>query len=136
MKYYLYSFISKIAHFIFGKQKIKLLLEYGYWKVKKLQERIFTNDHYEFLYTEVFGMDTDFYRNKKILDIGCGPRGSLEWADNAGLRVGLDPLVTKYVKLGIGIHAMDYVQGFSEDIPFPGNYFDVVSSFNSLARVS
>ena len=30
-------------------------------------------------------------------DIGCGPRGSLEWATMAAERVGLDPPVNKYL---------------------------------------
>ena len=38
-----------------------------------------------------FNLDKSFYKNKRILDVGCGPRGSLEWDDMALERVGLDP---------------------------------------------
>jgi len=50
----------------------------------------------EFL--DYFGLSKDFYKGKKILDIGCGPRGSLEWADMTLERVGLDPPGRKILK--------------------------------------
>jgi ubiquinone/menaquinone biosynthesis C-methylase UbiE len=75
------------------------------------------------------------YRGKRILDIGCGPRGSLEWADVAAKRVGLDPLAEQYLALGAGQHKMQYVAAYSESIPFPDGHFDVVCSFNSLDHV-
>src|SRR5262249_34574688 len=93
------------------------------------------NDHYEPYYTFCFGLDKSFYRGKKILDIGCGPRGSLEWAEEASERVGLDPLVDSYRKLGIDRLKMRFVKANSEEIPFPDGYFDVVSSINSLDHV-
>lgn len=46
---------------------------------------------------------------RRVLDVGCGPRGSLEWADRARVRVGLDPLVDAYRELGVADHAMGYV---------------------------
>jgi hypothetical protein len=42
----------------------------------------------------------DFFKGKKFLDIGCGPRGSLEWASQATTRVCADPLAVQYGKLG------------------------------------
>ena len=69
------------------------------------------------------------------MDIGCGPRGSLEWADNTKERIGLDPLAKKYLKLGANQHAMKYVIGTSEDIPFSNNCFDIITSLNSLDHV-
>jgi ubiquinone/menaquinone biosynthesis C-methylase UbiE len=86
-------------------------------------------------YTDVFGLTTDDYAGKKILDIGCGPRGSLEWANMAEERVGLDPLADKYMKLGAANHKMTYVASPSEQIPFPDGHFDIVTSFNSLDHV-
>src|SRR5690349_8834862 len=67
--------------------------EMAYWKKKKDEEGELRNDHYKFLYTTHWDLDDQYYAGKKILDIGCGPRGSLEWADQAAERIGLDSLV-------------------------------------------
>src|SRR5579864_1254534 len=79
--------------------------EMDFWKKKYLESNgIFSNAHYEHFYTSYFGIDAEEYKGRAILDIGCGPRGSLEWADQAKERIGLDPLVKQYRKLGIGAH--------------------------------
>lgn len=117
-----------------GPKKSKYAAELNYWK-GKAKDGPLANVGYVSYFTTVFGLDKEFYRNKKILDIGCGPRGSLEWADTASETVGLDPLVDSYKKLGASEHRMKYVQAFSEEIPFPDGHFDVVSSINSLDHV-
>jgi SAM-dependent methyltransferase len=89
----------------------------------------------EWTYTELFGLDHDWYRGKRVLDIGCGPRGSLDWATQATARVGLDPLAEEYLALGADAEAMDYVEGVAEAMPFQDASFDVVGSFNSLDHV-
>jgi len=100
-----------------------------------MKEKKFSNSHFEYFYTKHFGLDKSFYTDKKILDIGCGPRGSLNWANNASQKVGLDPLASKYLKLGIDSSQMEYVTGYSENIPFENDFFDIVCSFNSLDHV-
>lgn len=109
--------------------------ELKFWKGRQRREGTFRNDYYEYFYTGWFGLTRDFYIGKNILDIGCGPRGSLEWADGALDRVGVDPLADEYVKLNGGTHKMRYVQSGSEHMPFRDGYFDVVCSFNSLDHV-
>jgi SAM-dependent methyltransferase len=94
-----------------------------------------SNAHYEALFTAQFGIARDWYHGKRMLDLGCGPQGSLEWAAEAAERVGLDPLVGDYRELGIDGHAMRYVEAPAEAIPFPDGHFDVVSAFNSLDHV-
>jgi SAM-dependent methyltransferase len=93
------------------------------------------NSHYEPLYTDVYGLQQNDYNAKRVLDIGCGPCGSLEWADMAAQRVGLDPLVRKYLKFGTNKHKMEYAASKSENIPFPDGHFDIVASLNSLDHV-
>ena len=110
--------------------------ELGFWKSKLSQEGSLSNDHYVPFYTSYFGLDKSLYNDKRILDIGCGPRGSLEWADMASERIGLDPLANEYLKLGADQHQMTYVASPSEKIPFSDGYFDAVFSFNSLDHVS
>lgn len=109
--------------------------ELYYWKFVKEEEKDFSSKHYQEFFTSSFDLNEEFYINKKILDIGCGPRGSLEWADMASERIGLDPLVDEYLKLGADKHKMTYVKAPAEKIPFDEGYFDIVSSFNSLDHV-
>ncbi len=109
--------------------------ELAYWRKCQAKEGTLANGHYRAFYTDHFGLPYEFYAGKRILDIGCGPRGSLEWADNASERIGLDPLADRYRELGTAAHRMRYVASGSETIPFPDGYFDVVTSFNSLDHV-
>lgn len=127
--------VSNILAKIFPKEW-KKYFELRYWKNQKAKEDKFSNGHYKFFYTEHFGLGDKFYECKKILDIECGPRGSLEWATMSKKRIGLDPLAESYLKLGADEHQMEYCSSPSEKIPFPEAYFDVVCSFNSLDHVS
>lgn len=109
--------------------------EFEYWRARSAAEGALWNEHYEGLFTDIVGVERGFYSGKTILDIGCGPRGSLEWAEDAARRVGLDPLADDYRALGTDAHAMEYVAGRSEAIPFADGSFDVVTSLNSLDHV-
>ncbi len=109
-----------------------------YWwknKIAKEKETVLQNFWYEYFYTSHFGLDPGFYCGKRVLDIGCGPRGSLEWANMAADCVGLDPLADSYKELRTKPHRMKYVAAPAELMPFGDEYFDVVSSFNSLDHV-
>lgn len=110
--------------------------EMAYWRRQKEKEGTLSNVHYEAFFTTHFGLDLSDYNGKRVLDIGCGPRGSLEWANMAAERVGLDPLADQYLSIGASAHQMRYVAAPSEAIPFPDAWFDVVSSFNSLDHVA
>lgn len=109
--------------------------EFTYWRIRKLTEKQLSHSHYEHFYTTHFGFDREFYTGKRVLDIGCGPRGSLEWATMSKERVGLDPLADMYKTLGANKHGMQYSNAHSEEIPFPDGHFDIVCSFNSLDHV-
>jgi SAM-dependent methyltransferase len=120
---------------LLGPDRAKRSAELRYWRRRKALEGTLGQWHFEFFYTDHFGLGGPFYSGKAVLDIGCGPRGSLEWADMAATRVGLDPLAESYRELGIDGHAMTYVSAPAEEMPFPDDSFDVVSSFNSLDHV-
>lgn len=128
--------VSKLAATV-APEKYKEYHELQYWKGRSEKEdgNLF-NQHYEFFYTDLFDLPLESYESKRILDIGCGPRGSLEWADMCAERVGLDPLVPQYLELGAKKHKMTYIASPSEKIPFPDGHFDVVCSFNSLDHVA
>ncbi len=106
-----------------------------YWKMRKRAEGELGREHYTYFYTAHFGLAPSFYEGKVIADIGCGPRGSLEWATMASRRIGIDPLAEKYLALGADRHAMEYIASGAESIPLPDGACDVVCSFNSLDHV-
>lgn len=116
--------------------KTKELNELSYWKNRKKIEKEFSNSHYEYFYTTHFGIEKSFYHSKVLLDVGCGPRGSLEWADNAKRRIGLDPLASEYLKLGADKHKMEYIASGSENIPLENGECDIIFSFNSLDHLN
>ncbi len=120
----------------FLPEKYKEKHELDFWRGRhKAENGQLSNSHFEKYYTTFFGIDRDFYAGKRIIDIGCGPRGSLEWADMAAERVGLDSLAKEYLKLGADRHKMTYVDSGAESIPFPTAHFDAAFSFNSLDHV-
>ena len=118
------------------KTYYKRLTEKLFWQ-KTLRQGggSYYNGHMEKAFTDVFHIDKNFFTGKRILDIGCGPVGTLEWADNALERVGADPLANDYVKLNKGVQSMNYVRANAESLPFPDENFDVVSIFNALDHV-
>ena len=109
--------------------------ELAYWREQKAAEGELENTHYAMLFTKLFELEPSFYRDKDVLDVGCGPRGSLVWAREAHRRVGLDPLAEDYRALGTDSHPMEYVAAPSEEMPFENGEFDVVSTINSLDHV-
>jgi ubiquinone/menaquinone biosynthesis C-methylase UbiE len=130
---------NSIIYFAPKKLKIffKNLNEILYWRtLYNKKDKTLDNTHIKYFFTNFFELSTDFYFNKKVIDIGCGPIGTLEWADMAYERIGIDPLVEKYsYYLNIRNHKMKYINAKNESIPYPECYFDIVTSFNSLDHV-
>lgn len=118
-----------------AKEWIKTRAEIRYWRRCQSVEATLANSHYEYFYTALFGLEREDYAGKAVLDVGCGPRGSLEWATGAKDRVGLDPLADSYRALGTDSHAMRYVCAPAEAMPLEDGSFDIVTSFNSLDHV-
>jgi ubiquinone/menaquinone biosynthesis C-methylase UbiE len=125
---------SRIAWAVFPN-RWKKFNELRCWRKTKKTEGVLSNDHYEHFYTTHFGLDGTYYENKVILDIGCGPRGSLEWASMASRVIGVDPLAKEYLRLGANRHRMEYIDAPSEKIPVKDAECDAVFSFNSLDHV-
>ncbi len=130
-----YKWLSRVSLALFGPKLLKSLNEIVFWKIVKIREGRLTNHHYEEFFTIFFDLTKEDYAGQVIMDIGCGPRGSLEWADNTKRRVGLDPLADKYVKMEGRNHEMEYIQSGAEKMPFDTGSFDFVTSLNSLDHV-
>jgi SAM-dependent methyltransferase len=127
---------AAVRRHVFHKFEPKANAEFEFWrKTRQNAGGTLLNDHFEQLFTDQFGLERSFFAGKRLLDIGCGPRGSLEWATDASRRVGLDPLVDRYRDLGIDEHAMEYCSSPAEEMPFPDESFDILSSLNSLDHV-
>jgi SAM-dependent methyltransferase len=109
--------------------------ELTFWKAKRSSTG-FCAGNYAERFTLPFGIGREFFDGKRILDVGCGPEGSLEWADRAAERVGLDPLAGEYLALEASKHRMKYVTAPAEKMPFEDARFDVVASINSLDHVA
>jgi len=111
-------------------------LELRYWNNIKQNESVLENGHFEHVFTTALSRDLSWYVGLRMLDVGCGPRGSLVWAQNAAKRVGIDPLVEQYVAMGeASKHGMEYQTGTAEKMPFEDESFDVVSCLNVLDYV-
>jgi SAM-dependent methyltransferase len=128
------SLVRKVARRVWPT-RWKEFNELKYWTKRKAKEGTLVNKHYQYFYTTHFGFDDSDYSGKFILDIGCGPRGSLEWASMASRRIGLDPLAKEYLRLGAREHQMEYIDSPAESIPVEDAKCDVVASFNSLDHV-
>lgn len=130
-----YKYASKFFLFIFGTKFLKGANEIIFWRYKKIVEGKLNNNHFKEFFTTFFKVSYEDYKDKKVLDVGCGPRGSLEWADNTSERIGIDPLANKYVRMEGKNHKMNYINSGAESMPFDDEYFDFVSSLNSLDHV-
>lgn len=130
----LYTTISSWIAAVFGQYRTKLFFEKSYWRMQRLKEGQLTNHHYKEVFTSAFGLSEEDYSGKKVLDVGCGPRGSLDWAEGVKRRVGLDPLADSYKRMNPSLK-MEMVQGGAESMPFEEESFDIVSCFNALDHV-
>ncbi len=110
--------------------------ELRFWRTAVADGR-FAGESRESFFTTHVGLDRSFYAGRSVLDVGCGPRGELDWAGMAAERVGLDPLADRYLDLvpDRAPERMRYVEGVAERMPFDDASFDVIASINSLDHV-
>lgn len=121
----------------FGVQKAKYLAELSFWQRRWEQEgRVFRNEHFERLFLAMAGeQDHGFIRGKIVADFGCGPRGSLCWAQEARARIGIDVLADAYAQFNIRAQDMVYICSTERRIPLPSRYVDVLLTINVLDHV-
>ena len=83
--------------------------------------------------------NAEFLHGKIVADFGCGPCGSLVWARNALLRIGIDVLADRYADEfpnTIRSHGMIYVKSTEKIIPLPSDFVDVLFTMNAIDHVS
>jgi|TARA_B100001094_G_scaffold291006_1_gene309022 2-polyprenyl-3-methyl-5-hydroxy-6-metoxy-1,4-benzoquinol methylase len=108
--------------------------ELEYWKKQSKHDRgKLKNSWYERFYTTFFNLSKENYVGKRILDVGSGPRGSLDWIADEAHADGIDPCADEYKELNKV--KMNLIQGEVESFQSVEKY-DFVTSFNSLDHVN
>lgn len=114
--------------------------EFSYWNERHRDEGgRFRHSHYKRLMVAIAGeQDSGFVADKIVADFGCGPRGSLAWASEARLRLGIDVLATRYWNAfdDLADQGMVYVTSTEQRIPLPSGFVDLMFSVNALDHVA
>lgn len=118
-----------------SQSRHKMMGEIDFWHSLGFREDYSHQSRYEGILRGCFNLSHDFFADKSVLDIGCGPMGSLNSLTSARLRVGLDPLSEGYLQFLGDSSAMSYICGVAELIPMKNESCDVVVSLNSLDHV-
>ena len=110
----------------------KYSAEMNYWNDRHQKEGRLGNDHYKSLMLALSGKPESFFDDLVVGDFGSGPRGSLEWMDNAKERYCIDVLADEYRNLGTGSHKASYVTSTERKIPLKTSTLDVLFSINAI----
>jgi ubiquinone/menaquinone biosynthesis C-methylase UbiE len=119
---------------------IKYNHELAFWRGRFANDKgTFQNSHFENLFLSMAQENSaEFTKGKVIADFGCGPRGSLVWAKEAAVRIGIDVLADYYIDLfsaDIKKHGMLYLKSTENNIPMPSNFVDVMFTLNAIDHV-
>ncbi|MBT5874496.1 MAG: methyltransferase domain-containing protein [Candidatus Latescibacteria bacterium] len=114
--------------------------EIDFWRSRfEIDQNTFENSNYQRILLAMAGEDDDaFLKGKIVADFGCGPRGSLAWADVAQLRIGIDVLADKYADAftdDVISHGMVYLKSTERVIPVPSEFVDVLFTLNAIDHV-
>ena len=88
---------------VFRPKRNRLINKYDselyFWRSRlEIDKGKFRNSHYERLMLAMAEeSNDDFLEGKIVADFGCGPRGSLVWANSALLRIGIDEIGRAHV---------------------------------------
>jgi len=112
----------------------------AFWKSRYIIDHgHFINYQYRELMLAMAEETSDVFLTGKIVaDFGCGPRGSLVWAQSALLRVGIDVLADRYADLftdNMISHGMIYLKSTEKIIPLPSDFIDVMFTLNAMDHV-
>lgn len=129
--------VANVVPRAFIPTSFKYRRELAYWDyVWKKENRSFENAWYEKLMLAIAGEDdASFVAGKVLADFGCGPRGSLHWADGAARRIGIDVLANAYRRFGTDQHNMEYVESSEKKIDLPTDSVDIMFTLNAMDHV-
>jgi len=92
-----------------------------------------SKEWWEETFSSEFPIDFGFFKGKSVLEIGCGSHGMIHYIDDAMIKVGIDPLCSRYrdyfVDWDSNVH---HVTGTGENLPFNNNAFDAVICYNVI----
>jgi SAM-dependent methyltransferase len=132
--------IKKLLWPLYGFIGNKQSSELNFWKHEySINNNSFYNKQYRKLMLAIAGEnDESFIKGKVVADFGCGPCGSLVWAESAVVRIGIDVLVDQYSHCFPSIlsHGMIYLKSTEETIPLPSKFVDVMFSLNAIDHVN
>ncbi len=80
---------------------------------------------------EGYVLNYNFFKDKRVLEIGCGPAGIIFSINNAKELVGLEPLDITHLLNSSGEKSV-IKSGSGENIPFSDKSFDAILCFNVL----
>ena len=107
--------------------------EKNYWHARKewINDDGLNKKFWEEMLQESYGLNYDFFKDKKILEIGCGPAGIIFSINNAKERVGLEPLDITHL-LNSSWKKSVIKNGSGENLPYSDKSFDIILCFNVL----
>lgn len=80
-----------------------------------------------------FSIDSEFFCNRGILEVGCSPVATIHSIKKAQFKVGIDPLASEWACFYE--KNTDHIQGIGECLPLKDWCFDVVLCINALDHV-
>ena len=107
--------------------------EKKYWHARKewINDEDRNKKFWEEMIWEGYILNYDFFKDKRVLEIGCGPAGIIFSINNAKDRVGLEPLDITHL-LNSSRKKSVIKSGSGENIPYSDKSFDVILCFNVL----
>ena len=107
--------------------------EVDFWKYDAQRHTHFSKQYWEKELENYLGhVQFDDFAQKRVLEVGCGPKGMIHYI-TAGQKVGVDPLIEEYQKVGILEDGkVPHVTGIGEKLDFPEEDFDIIICFNVL----
>lgn len=134
--------LINIKHFFL--RPFKYQTEFNYWKTA------FEDQHHQYywqndekslkmifqVYCDELNINKNSFKNKVVIDVGCGPMGSLHYF-NAKMKFGVDILANQYnQEFNTQKHDMIYLNCHSHKIPLVDEFADAVISRNALDHVN